>query len=151
MSPSGSFIETCWRVPISPRSLSVGSRLVVQIGGQLEKVPLWVRIWSRSFIRKLLTLNFCKPLIDPFAPQYKPKFDGSVLENESVLRQNCRQDLRGITAPYFYNWGELILAWRVKDGQTEMRWPLYSRLAHDLTSQQSCECVNQEARRLARA
>ena len=51
----------------------------------------------------LLTLNFCKPLIDPFAPQYKPELDGSALENESVMRQDCCQDLTGISAPYFHN------------------------------------------------
>jgi hypothetical protein len=112
-----------------------------------------MRSWSRSFIGNSLTLNFCKPLIDPFAPQYKPKpkFDGSVLENESVLRQNCRQDFRGTTAPYFYNWGELILAWRVKDSGNGNEMPSVFQIGHDLTSQQSCECVNQEARRLARA
>src|SRR6266487_4593822 len=102
-SSSSSFIKTCWRVPISPCRLSVGSWLVVQIGGQLEKVPLWVRSWSRSFIGNFLTLNFCKPLIDPFAPQYKPKLDGSFFHNESVLRQYCCQELTEITAPYFHN------------------------------------------------
>ncbi|HXQ38365.1 MAG TPA: hypothetical protein VN843_30475 [Anaerolineales bacterium] len=75
--------------------------------------------------------GFRKPVINPFAPQHKPKLDGPVFENESVLRQYCRQDFIGNTGPYFSNGSEMVLVRRIKDSRNGNKMPSVLLSRHD--------------------
>ena len=86
---------------------------------------------QRASLGNLLNLNFRKPLIDPFAPQKKPKLDCSFLDNESVMRQDGVYDFERIATSDFYNWSELIMTFCVEDNRNENEVPSIFEIGHE--------------------
>jgi hypothetical protein len=102
---SSPLILTSTNFPISPCGLSVGSWRFVQIDGQLERVPLFVWSRSRNFI--ISKYGFASCLSIHSRPSINPNSKALSWRNESMLRQYCRQDLRGNHSA--------VRSWELKD------------------------------------